>query len=333
MASRPGSSVRRAFPDRIFDVGIAEQHAVTSAAGLALGGMHPVVARLRDVPQPRVRPGAAGRRAAPAAGVTFVLDRAGITGPDGPSHNGMWDMSILQRRARAPDRRTARRRAAARGAARGGRDRRTARRSCGSPRGRAAGHPGGRAGRRCRRAASRRDADVLLVAVGAMARLAVDVAERLAGAGLRRDRRGPALGRAGPGRAARAGPRHGLVVTVEDNGRVGGVGSVLSQALRDAGIDCRRVTSASRNRFLAHGTRAQVQAEVGLTAQEVARRLVEQVAGREPALDTGVAQRGAPLLDGWRSTDEPLPGRDRAAGSGCHRSRWHGPKEPPWRTT
>ena len=82
-----------AFPDRCFDVGIAEQHAVTSAAGLAMGGLHPVVAiystflnrafdqLLMDVALHR-------------CGVTFVLDRAGITGPDGASHHGMWDMSI-----------------------------------------------------------------------------------------------------------------------------------------------------------------------------------------------------------------------------------------------
>ena len=83
------------YPDRVLDVGIAEQHAVTSAAGLAFGGLHPVVALyatfinrafdqvLMDV-------------ALHKAGVTFVLDRAGVTGPDGPSHHGMWDLAILQ---------------------------------------------------------------------------------------------------------------------------------------------------------------------------------------------------------------------------------------------
>src|SRR5687768_9871404 len=83
------------FPDRVFDVGIAEQHAVTSAAGMAMAGLHPVVAVyatflnrafdqvLLDV-------------ALHKCGVTFVLDRAGVTGEDGPSHNGMWDMSLLQ---------------------------------------------------------------------------------------------------------------------------------------------------------------------------------------------------------------------------------------------
>src|SRR3712207_3100680 len=88
----------QAFPDRVFDVGIAEQHAATSAAGLAMGGLHPVVAVyatflnrafdqvLMDVALHR-------------CGVTFALDRAGITGDDGPSHNGMWDLSILQVRS------------------------------------------------------------------------------------------------------------------------------------------------------------------------------------------------------------------------------------------
>src|SRR6476469_3587512 len=82
-----------AFPDRIFDVGIADQHALTSAAGLAMGGMHPVVAvystflnrafdqLLMDCALHRL-------------GVTVVLDRAGVTGEDGPSHHGMWDMSL-----------------------------------------------------------------------------------------------------------------------------------------------------------------------------------------------------------------------------------------------
>jgi 1-deoxy-D-xylulose-5-phosphate synthase len=85
----------RACPDRVFDVGIAEQHAMTSAAGLAMGGLHPVVAiystflnrafdqLLMDVALHRLP-------------VTVVLDRAGVTGPDGASHNGMWDGSILQ---------------------------------------------------------------------------------------------------------------------------------------------------------------------------------------------------------------------------------------------
>ena len=97
------------FPERVYDVGIAEQHAVTAAAGLAYGGLHPVVALyatfigrafdqvLMDVALHR-------------AGVTFVLDRAGVTGPDGPSHHGMWDLVDAADRAGHPDRGAARRR-------------------------------------------------------------------------------------------------------------------------------------------------------------------------------------------------------------------------------
>nr|WP_269451965.1 hypothetical protein [Tessaracoccus coleopterorum] len=83
-----------AFPDRIFDVGIAEQHAIVSAAGLSKAGLHPVVAlyatflnRAFD----QVLMDAALHR----AGITILLDRAGVTGSDGPSHNGMWDMTLM----------------------------------------------------------------------------------------------------------------------------------------------------------------------------------------------------------------------------------------------
>ncbi len=82
------------FPDRLFDVGIAEQHAITSAAGLAMGGMHPVVAIYstflnRAFDQLRMDV------ALHQLPVTMVLDRAGITGSDGPAHNGMRDLSML----------------------------------------------------------------------------------------------------------------------------------------------------------------------------------------------------------------------------------------------
>src|SRR5256884_5539036 len=88
------AKLARKYPDRAFDVGIAEQHAATSAAGLAIGGLHPVVAVyatflnrafdqvLLDVAMHKLP-------------VTFALDRAGITRPDGPSHYGIWDMSVF----------------------------------------------------------------------------------------------------------------------------------------------------------------------------------------------------------------------------------------------
>nr|BFE78237.1 hypothetical protein GCM10020093_008380 [Planobispora longispora] len=83
-----------AFPDRVFDVGIAEQHAVCSAAGLAMGGLHPVVclySTFLNRAFDQVLMDVALHRLA----VTFILDRAGITGPDGPSHHGVWDVGLL----------------------------------------------------------------------------------------------------------------------------------------------------------------------------------------------------------------------------------------------
>jgi len=121
--------------------------------------------------------------------------------------------------------------------------------------------------------------DVLLVAVGAMGGLAVEVAERAAAQGIGVTVVDPRWVTPIPAELIDLARRHALVLTVEDGGRVGGVGSVLSQALRDADVDVPARDLGIPNRFLDHGTRAQLQAELGLTAQEVARRLVEHVAG------------------------------------------------------
>src|SRR5436190_2345927 len=98
-AAMPGptglSAFRQRFPDRFFDVGIAEQHAITSAAGLAMGGMHPVVA-IYSTFLNRAFDQVIMDVALHKLPVTMVLDRSGVTGPDGASHNGMWDGSILQ---------------------------------------------------------------------------------------------------------------------------------------------------------------------------------------------------------------------------------------------
>ncbi|MDT7571430.1 MAG: 1-deoxy-D-xylulose-5-phosphate synthase, partial [Actinomycetota bacterium] len=280
-----------AYPERTFDVGIAEQHAVTSAAGLAIGGMHPVVCiyatflnrafdqTLMDV----------GLHSLP---VTFVLDRAGVTGPDGASHNGMWDLSILQVvpgiRIAAP-RDGARLREELREAVAVDDGPTVVR----FPTGAVAGDIP---------AVERRGTvdvlvrgatpDVLLVAVGAMGSLAVEVAERAAAQGIGVTVVDPRWIAPVPAELLELARSHALVLTVEDNGRIGGFGSVLSQALRDADIDVPARDIGIPNRFLAHGTRAQVQADVGLTAQEVARRLVEHVARREPALDTEARSEG-----------------------------------------
>jgi 1-deoxy-D-xylulose-5-phosphate synthase len=83
------------FPDRVFDTGIAEQHAVTLAAGMALAGKRPVVAVYSSFLQ-RAFDQIVTDVALHDLPVTFLIDRAGITGPDGPSHHGVFDLSYLR---------------------------------------------------------------------------------------------------------------------------------------------------------------------------------------------------------------------------------------------
>jgi 1-deoxy-D-xylulose-5-phosphate synthase len=271
----------QAHPDRVYDVGIAEQHAVTSAAGLAMGGMKPVVCLyatflnrafdqlLMDVALHRLP-------------VTFVLDRAGVTGPDGASHHGMWDLSYLQlvpgisvAAPRDAQRLTELLRDAVA-------------RSDGPsvirfPRGgvgddidavdQAAGVDV------LHRAP---DADVLLVSVGAMARTALDVAERAAAQGI-------GVTVVDPRQVVPVNPRlielarsHRLVATIEDGVRVGGVGSRLALELADNGVDVPVRPFGLPAAFLEHGTRDQVLAAHGLTGQAIARALVEAVTAGQP---------------------------------------------------
>jgi len=271
-----------AFPDRTFDVGIAEQHAVTSAAGLALGGMHPVVCIYATFLN-RAFDQALLDVALHELPVTFVLDRAGVTGEDGASHNGMWDLSILQvvpgMRIAAP------------------RDAATLREELREavavadgptvvrfPRG-AVGDdiPGRRLGGVD---VLREGTDVLLVAVGPMARLALEVAERVEAQGISATVIDPRWVAPVPLELVDLARSHRLVVTVEDNGRVGGVGARVSQSLRDADVDVPARDIGIAPRFLEHGSRAEVLADVGLTAQDVARRVVETVSRLEPQPDT-----------------------------------------------
>jgi 1-deoxy-D-xylulose-5-phosphate synthase len=266
------------FPERWYDVGIAEQHAVTSAAGLAMGGLHPVVAvystflnrafdqLLMDVALHR-QP------------VTLVLDRAGITGPDGPSHHGMWDLSLLGMvpgiRVAAPrDAQTLReelREAVAIS------DGPTALRfSKGSvvdsvPAVERVGEVDV-----LRKPAD--GADVLLVAVGAFARLGLEAAERLADQGIGVTVVDPRWVVPVPQDLVGLVKAHRLVVTVEDSGRHGGFGSALAAVLRDAECDVPLRDLAVPQQFHEHGSREEVLARVGLTAQDVARRVTEWAA-------------------------------------------------------
>ena len=269
------------FPERVFDVGIAEQHAVTSAAGMALAGLHPVVA-LYSTFLNRAFDQVLLDVALHSCGVTFVLDRAGVTGDDGPSHNGMWDLSIMQivpglhlaaPRDGSQLRELLREAVAIDGApsvvrfAKGGLPREFT-------------------------ALERRGtvdvleddeaAEVLVVSVGAMAEVAVAVAAALRAAGhgvtvvdprwikpvdpalvdLARDRR--------------------LVVTIEDGGRQGGAGSTIARAVADAGVTADVRVHGLPQEFQAHAPRPEVLARVGLDAASIADATLAALGGNQP---------------------------------------------------
>ncbi len=287
------------FPDRVVDVGIAEQHAVTSAAGLAMGGLKPVVcvyATFLNRAFDQVLMDVALHRQP----VTFVLDRAGVTGEDGPSHNGMWDMSILQvvpgLRIAAP-RDPGTLRAELREAV-GTQDAPTVVR-----------FPKGKAGADVpaidrlggvdvlyRSPAVARHREVLLVSVGAMAPTCLQVAERVASQGIGITVVDPRWVKPLDAALVDLARNHDLVVSVEDNGRVGGVGAALAQLLRDADVDVPLRDFGIAQRFLDHGKRDEVLAEVGLSAQELARKVVEAVAKRQPAIDDEPTSENEPAI-------------------------------------
>ncbi|MGY1826443.1 MULTISPECIES: 1-deoxy-D-xylulose-5-phosphate synthase [unclassified Blastococcus] len=265
------------FPERTFDVGIAEQHALTSAAGLAMAGLHPVVAvystflnrafdqLLMDVALHR-QP------------VTVVLDRAGVTGDDGASHNGMWDMSILSvvpGLALAAPRDEATLREALREAV----DITDGPSVVRFPKGSLP--PDIPAVERrgpvdVLRRGSR--AEVLLVAVGSMVPMCQAVAERAADHGIEVTVVDPRWVLPVSAELVELAAGHRLVVTVEDGGRAGGVGTTLSQALQDRDVDVPVRTLGLPQQFFEHGSRGQVLADAGLTEQDVARRIAEWTA-------------------------------------------------------
>jgi 1-deoxy-D-xylulose-5-phosphate synthase len=281
------------YPERVFDVGIAEQHAVTSAAGFAFGGLHPVVALyatfinrafdqvLMDVALHR-------------AGVTFVLDRAGVTGPDGPSHHGMWDLAILQV---VPHIRLSAPRDAARlreelGEAVLVDDAPTVVRF-------SKGYVG-REFEAVRRTADGVDVlleaphkDVLIVAVGPMAEMAMQVAERLAAQGIGATVIDPRWVVPVPLGVIELAAQHRLVAVIEDGVRVGGIGTRIRQDLRAAGVDTALTEIGLPDEFLDHGSRAQIFERIGLTPQRIARDLVAQVVGSKLPVARPLAEEKA----------------------------------------
>jgi 1-deoxy-D-xylulose-5-phosphate synthase len=267
------------FPDRVYDVGIAEQHAVTAAAGMAFGGLHPVVAMYatfmnRAFDQVLMDVGLHG------AGVTFVLDRAGVTGPDGPSHHGIWDLAMLQI---VPHIRIAAPRDAARlvellDEAVAVSDAPTVVR-----------FPKGEVGADIPAIERLEDGvevlarggapDVLLVAIGPMAALALSVAERLRAEGIGAtvvDPRWAVPVRQGVVRLA---AEHRLVITLEDGVRVGGIGTSVRQVLRDAGVDTAVDELGVPDDFIQHASREQILEDAGLTAAKISDDIIGQVRG------------------------------------------------------
>jgi 1-deoxy-D-xylulose-5-phosphate synthase len=264
------------FPDRTYDVGIAEQHALTSAAGMAFAGLHPVVAVyatflnrafdqvLMDVALHR-------------AGVTIILDRAGVTGDDGASHNGMWDLSMLGLvpgiRVAAP------------------RDEQTLRRALRD----AVAVPDGPTvvrfpkGRLAEPLPAIGDSDgvdllhadpepqVLIVGLGSMAGVAREAAVKLSAEGVAVAVASPLWITPLPEALVELAGEIGRVVTIEDNGLVAGVGSSLATALADAGLAVRMQRLGIPQEFLDHAGRPAILERLGLTAQgcaDAARRVL-----------------------------------------------------------
>ena len=262
------------FPERTIDVGIAEQHAVTSAAGLAFAGLHPVVAvystflnrafdqLLLDV-------------ALHKAGVTFVLDRAGITGDDGPSHHGIWDLALT---GIVPTLHVAAPRDAAR-------LRETLRESLEiSDAPSLIRFPKG-AVQSDIPAFERRDgidvlyrgesADVLLISVGSMAAIAVEAASQAYREGVGVTVIDPRWVKPLPQTLVSMAQRYKSVVVLEDGIRHAGIASSISELFREAGLNVALHSIGVPLEFIEHSMRAEILEDLGITAQKISRDIVE----------------------------------------------------------
>ena len=268
-----------AYPDRVFDVGIAEQHAVTSAAGMAFGGLHPVVALyatfmnraldqvLMDVGLHR-------------AGVTFALDRAGVTGPDGPSHHGLWDLSLLQL---VPGIRIA----APRDATRLREELHEAVAIEDAPT--VVRYSKGKVGDEMEAEMRFADGvdllrrgsrpDVLIVAVGPMAKLALAVADLVEKQGIGVTVVDPRWVVPVPESVIALARHHRLVVSIEDGIVVGGIGTRIRQDLRAAEVEATVTELGLPDEFIDHASRDEILADAGLTPRQIAMNIVAQVLG------------------------------------------------------
>jgi 1-deoxy-D-xylulose-5-phosphate synthase len=263
----------KSFPERTFDVGIAEQHATTAAAGMAFAGLHPVVAvystflnrafdqLLLDV-------------ALHKAGVTFVLDRAGVTGDDGPSHNGIWDLAltgIVPTLHVAAPRDGARVRETLREAI----DIADAPTLLRFPKG---------AVNEDIPAFERRDgidvlyrgesADILLVSIGAFAAMAVEAAGQAYREGVGVTVIDPRWVKPLPKSLITMAQRYKSVVVLEDGIKHGGIASTVSELFRDSGLNVPVHSIGVPLAFIEHSKRAEVLADLGITVQNITRSLV-----------------------------------------------------------
>ncbi|MBM3710963.1 MAG: 1-deoxy-D-xylulose-5-phosphate synthase [Actinobacteria bacterium] len=262
------------FPERTFDVGIAEQHAVTSAAGMAYTGLHPVIAvystflnrafdqLLLDVGLHK-------------AGVTFVLDRAGITGDDGPSHHGIWDLALTGIIPNAFV-------AAPRDGARLKESLAEAVAISDAPS--IIRFPKGAIGKDLP-AFERRggldvlyrgeSSDILLVSIGAMAPLAIDAAAQAFREGVGVTVIDPLWVKPLPADSLLAmAPRFKRVVVLEDGIKHGGIASTLSEQFRENGLDLPIHSIGVPLEFIQHSKRAEILQDIGITSQSISRQLV-----------------------------------------------------------
>ena len=273
------NSFARQFPTRTYDVGIAEQHAATSAAGLAMGGAHPVVALYATFLN-RAFDQVLFDCALHRLGVTFALDRAGITGDDGASHNGIWDLSML---GVIPGVRVA--------APRDGSSLRALLREAVavSDAPTVVRYPKGAVGSDIVAVerhegydllARHGDGEVLVVGIGAMASVAVEVGERLSAQGYGALVVDPRWVKPLHASVVELARDASLVIVIEDGIRQGGIGSALSQAMGDVGIDTPIRTFGVDQGFLPQAKRARLLVEAGLTAQDITRSAIENLAGR-----------------------------------------------------
>jgi 1-deoxy-D-xylulose-5-phosphate synthase len=268
------------FPDRVFDVGIAEQHAVASAAGLSYGGLHPVVCLyatflnrafdqlLMDV-------------ALHKQGVTFVLDRAGVTGPDGASHHGIWDMAMLQI---VPDLKLA----APRDATRLAEEFHEAVEVSDAPT--VVRFSRGAVGNdieAIRRTSDGVDVlvevpagmsrDVLIVSVGALADRGLQVAEELRHRGIGATVVDPRWVLPVPDSVLEGGKKHALVAVIEDGVKIGGIGSQIRQDLRDDDSRTGVLELGVPNEFLPHGTRDEILEYAGLSVPTMVEKIIHML--------------------------------------------------------